>query len=95
MCLVLKFSYSLVAPDCNLYFFLIHNLKAIFFHWVTDAAGVGGITGAKAIFSPFLLIQAARLFHFEGLLLVWFSIIARKGLVSFENRNIRVAIGTD
>lgn len=70
-------------------------MKATFFHGVMAAAGVGGITGAKAIFSPFLLIQTASLFHFEGLLLVWFSIIARKGLVSFENRNIRVAIGAD
>ena len=60
-----------------------------------DATGVSGVTGVKAMFSPFLLIQTASLFHFEGLLLVWFSSLARKRHVSFENRNIRVAIGMD
>lgn len=70
-------------------------MKAAFFCWETDATGVGGVTGVKAIFSPFLLIQAANLFHFEGLALVWFSSLARKRLVSLENRNIRVAVGMD
>lgn len=88
MCLGLKCFYSPAAPVCNLPF------SVFIFHWETDARGVGGVTGAKATFSPFLLIQTASLFHFGGLLLVWFSSLARKRLVSFENRNIRVAIGT-
>lgn len=70
-------------------------MKATFFHREMDATGVGDVTGEKAIFSPSLLTQTASLFHFEGLLLVWFSSLARKRFVPFENRNIRVTVGMD
>lgn len=47
-------------------FFLIYRVEAAVFHWETDATGAGGVTGVKATFSPFLLIQTASLSTLEG-----------------------------
>lgn len=75
--------------------FLLYTMNATFLHWEMGATGVGSITGVKAIFSPLFVDSNCKSFPLEGLLLVWFSSLARKRLVSFGNRNIRVAIGMD
>jgi len=65
-------------PECNVFsteiliftccfclqsvLFLICHMKATSFHWETDTTGAGGVTGVKAIFSPFFVDSNCKSF---------------------------------